>query len=130
MAIDKQTRAEILRRFFAEKWKMGMIARHLGVHHNTVDRIVTEGGVPPQFTGKPFAYRPGTSDVKAMPVRVLLSSQGKSQPPFLGLGAQVPGDRQSVVEPDWAGVGPAPSGKFEPVSVQTLRRARRGQDER
>ena len=73
MAIDKQTRAEILRRFFAEKWKMGMIAHHLGVHHNTVDRIVTEGGVPPQFTGKPVAYRPGTSrpgtsDVKAMPV--------------------------------------------------------------
>ena len=46
MAIDKQTRAEILRLYFAEKWKIGTIARQLGVHHNTVDRIVGEAGVP------------------------------------------------------------------------------------
>ncbi len=52
MAIDKQTRAEILRLFFAEKWKIGTIARQLGVHHNTVDRIVAEAGVPLQLRGR------------------------------------------------------------------------------
>ena len=52
MAIDKQTRAEILRPFFAEKWKIGTIARQLGVHHNTVDRIVAEAGVPLQLRGR------------------------------------------------------------------------------
>ena len=52
MAIDKQTRAEILRLFFAEKWRIGTIARQLGVHHNTVDRIVAEAGVPLQLRGR------------------------------------------------------------------------------
>ena len=52
MAIDKQTRAEILRLFFAEKWKIGTIARQLGVHHNTVDRIVADAGVPLQLRGR------------------------------------------------------------------------------
>ena len=52
MAIDKQTRAEILRLFFAEKWKIGTIARQLGVHHNTVDRIVGEAGVPVHLRGR------------------------------------------------------------------------------
>ena len=52
MAIDKQTRAEILRLIFAEKWKIGTIARQLGVHHNTVDRIVAEAGVPLKLRGR------------------------------------------------------------------------------
>ena len=52
MAIDKQTRAEILRLFFAEKWKIGTIARQLGVHHNTADRIVAEAGVPLRLRGR------------------------------------------------------------------------------
>ena len=52
MAIDKQTRAEILRLFFAEKWKIGTIARQLGVHHATVDRIVADAGVPLPVRGR------------------------------------------------------------------------------
>ncbi len=46
MAIDKQTRAEILRLYFAEKWKIGTIARQLGVHHGTVERAVAASGAP------------------------------------------------------------------------------------
>ena len=45
MAIDKQTRAEILRLSFVEKWKVGTVARQLRVHHNTVDCIVAEAKV-------------------------------------------------------------------------------------
>ncbi|MCY3982070.1 MAG: hypothetical protein OXF51_10005 [Alphaproteobacteria bacterium] len=33
MAIDKQTRAEILRLYFAEKWKIGTIARQRSPQH-------------------------------------------------------------------------------------------------
>ena len=46
MAIDKQTRAEIQRLYFAEKWKIGTIARQLGVHHGTVERAVAAAGAP------------------------------------------------------------------------------------
>ena len=46
MAIDKQTRAEILRLYFAEKWRIGTIARQLGVHHGTVERAVAASGAP------------------------------------------------------------------------------------
>ncbi len=46
MAIDQQTRAEILRLYFAEKWRIGTIARQLGVHHGTVERAVAAAGAP------------------------------------------------------------------------------------
>jgi len=46
MAINPRTRAEILRLYCAETWKIGTIARQLGLHHNTVRRIVREAGVP------------------------------------------------------------------------------------
>ena len=39
MSIDKKTRAEVLRLYYAEKWRIGTIAGQLGVHHNTVDRV-------------------------------------------------------------------------------------------
>ena len=45
MAIDKKTRAEILRLYCAEMWKAGTIARQLGIHHNTVSRVVSQAGV-------------------------------------------------------------------------------------
>ena len=48
MAIDKGTRAEILRLYYAEKWKTGTIADQLGVHHSTVDRVLSDAGVPRQ----------------------------------------------------------------------------------
>ena len=46
MAIDRATRAEILRLHHAEKWRVGTIARQLGVHHVTVDRVLAEAGAP------------------------------------------------------------------------------------
>ena len=47
MAIDKQTRAEILRLFLTEKWKVGAIARQLRVDRNTDDCIVAEASDAP-----------------------------------------------------------------------------------
>lgn len=47
--IDEEMRARIRRLFFAEHWKVGTIARELGVHHDTVlraidaDRFVSRG---------------------------------------------------------------------------------------
>ena len=48
MTIDKEIRAEILRLYYAEKWKIGTIERQLGVHHITVDRVLADAGVPRQ----------------------------------------------------------------------------------
>ncbi len=45
MAISEKTRAEILRLFHAEHWRVGTIARQLGVHHSTVERVLGESGV-------------------------------------------------------------------------------------
>lgn len=46
MAIDKKTRAEILRLHHVEKWKIGTIASQPGVHHITVRRVLADDGVP------------------------------------------------------------------------------------
>jgi transposase len=39
-----ETRAEILRLFYAEKWLIGTIARQLGIHHSVVRRVVETAG--------------------------------------------------------------------------------------
>ncbi len=39
--------AEILRLYHAEKWKPGTLARQLGVHHNTVRRVLAQAGQAP-----------------------------------------------------------------------------------
>ena len=36
--------AEILRLCHAEKWRVGTLARQLGVHHNTVRRVLAQAG--------------------------------------------------------------------------------------
>ena len=45
MAISDDQKANILRYHHVEKWRVGTIARHLGVHHTTVKRILAETGV-------------------------------------------------------------------------------------
>lgn len=45
MAISDDLKANILRYHHVEKWKVGTIARHLGVHHTTVKRVLSETGV-------------------------------------------------------------------------------------
>ena len=46
MAISPELEAKILRYFHVEKWKVGTIARQLGVHHATVDRVLSQAGLP------------------------------------------------------------------------------------
>jgi len=48
MTIDKETRTEILRLYHAEKWKIGTIARQLGVHHGAVRRVLKDAEEPRQ----------------------------------------------------------------------------------
>lgn len=56
--IPKETEAEILRLFHAEKWRVGTIADQLGVHHTTVQRVLKQAGVEP----KVIAPRPSMAD--------------------------------------------------------------------
>lgn len=46
--ISKDREAEILRLFYAEKWKVGTIASQLALHHTTVQRVLTQSGVSPK----------------------------------------------------------------------------------
>ena len=45
MAIGDELKAQILRYHFVEHWRVGTIARQLGVHHSTVERVLGEAGV-------------------------------------------------------------------------------------
>ena len=45
MAIRDGLKAQILRYHFAEHLREGTIARQLGVHHSTVERVLSEAGV-------------------------------------------------------------------------------------
>src|SRR5690606_35923695 len=44
--IGKEREADILRLFHAERWRVGTIARQLGVHHTTVQRVLAQAGMP------------------------------------------------------------------------------------
>jgi len=46
MTLPKEREAEILRYYYAEKWRVGTIARQFGVHHNTVNRVLEQNGMP------------------------------------------------------------------------------------
>jgi transposase len=46
MTISSETEAQILRYYHVEKWKVGTIARQLGIHHSTVDRVLSNAGIP------------------------------------------------------------------------------------
>lgn len=45
--ISPEREAQILRLWHAEKWKIGTIAAQLGVHHDTVRRVLAQAGQPP-----------------------------------------------------------------------------------
>jgi len=45
VAIPDELRAQILRYFHVERWRVGTIARQLGVHHSTVERVLGQAGV-------------------------------------------------------------------------------------
>ena len=46
MAITKEQEARVLRFHHVEKWRVGTIARQLGLHHATVDRVLSQAGLP------------------------------------------------------------------------------------
>ena len=46
MAVDKELEANILRYHFVEKWTVGTISRQLGVHHDAVERVLSQAGLP------------------------------------------------------------------------------------
>jgi transposase len=46
--IDKQVEAEILRLRRVEKWPVGTIATQLGIHHDTVKRVLANEGLSPE----------------------------------------------------------------------------------
>ena len=46
MTISKELEAKILRYFHVEKWLVGTISSQLGVHHGTVDRVLSQAGLP------------------------------------------------------------------------------------
>ncbi len=46
MTVPRELEAKIRRCHFVEKWPVGTIARHLGVHHDTVERVLAQAGLP------------------------------------------------------------------------------------
>jgi transposase len=44
--IGKDLEAKILRYHFVEQWGVNTIARQLGIHHTTVDRVLSQAGLP------------------------------------------------------------------------------------
>ena len=46
LAIDQACEAKILRYHFVEHWGVNTIASQLGVHHSTVDRVLSQAGLP------------------------------------------------------------------------------------
>jgi transposase len=46
MSITNELEAKILRHFHVEKWRIGTIARQLGVHHSVVERVLFQAGIP------------------------------------------------------------------------------------
>jgi transposase len=46
MTIGPDLEMQILRYYHVEKWRMGTIARQLGVHHGTVARVLHQAGLP------------------------------------------------------------------------------------
>jgi len=56
MALSPKQEHEILRYYFAEQWRVGTIARQLGLHHSMVDRVIAQAGIPkPERAQRGFA---------------------------------------------------------------------------
>jgi transposase len=56
--IPKETEAEVIRLYHGEKWPIGTVAKQLGLHHTTVQRVLRQTGVEP----KVVAPRPSMAD--------------------------------------------------------------------
>lgn len=49
---------ELLRLYHAERWRVSTIARQLGVHHTTVQRVLAQAGIP----SEPLTARPSVAE--------------------------------------------------------------------
>ena len=59
MALSRQQEHQILRYYFAEQWRGGTIARQLGLHHSTVERVIAQAGIPkPERAQRPSIIDP------------------------------------------------------------------------
>jgi len=58
MVISREREAEILRYYHVEKWRVGTIARQIGVHHNVVKRVLAQAGLPRFGTPRPSQLDP------------------------------------------------------------------------
>jgi transposase len=56
--IPRELEAAILRLHHAERWPVGTIAGQLGVHHEVVERVLRQDGVPPARRLRPSALDP------------------------------------------------------------------------
>ena len=46
MALSPEHEAQILRYYHAERWRIGTIAVQLGLHRDTVARVLAQAGLP------------------------------------------------------------------------------------
>jgi len=46
MTISKEKEAQILRYHHVEKWPVGTISKQLGIHHDAINRVLTQSGIP------------------------------------------------------------------------------------
>ena len=56
--IPDELEQRILRLYFVEKWKVGTIARQVGVHHSTVSRVLRDHGIPRAARRRPSMVDP------------------------------------------------------------------------
>ena len=56
--IPAELEHRILRLFLVERWKVGTIATQVGVHHGTVNRVLSEHGVPRAVRRRPSMVDP------------------------------------------------------------------------
>lgn len=45
MTISKESEAQILRYHHVEKWPVGTISKQLGIHHDAINRVLTQSGI-------------------------------------------------------------------------------------
>jgi len=58
MTIPHELEAQILRYYLVEKWLVGTIARQLHVHHDTVERVLRQHGLPRIVVARPSILDP------------------------------------------------------------------------
>ena len=64
--ISAEQEARVLRLYHAEKWRIGMIARQLGLHHSTVRRVLVQSGATEAAKGRwPSQIEPYLAFVQA-----------------------------------------------------------------